>query len=128
MAGSGAVGEIVPVSGVRPARLCRQAGGSIARVAVQIVFHASNGNFVAGDSGAGCAWAIDSLSCARFSAAIHRKAAVISVKKTAKKLDSRALVKLCRTVAEDKKAEKCVIFDVREISSIADYFLPWHWH
>lgn len=40
-----------------------------------------------------------------------------------KKLDSRSLVKLCRTIAEDKKAGDCVIFDVRKISSIADYFL-----
>ena len=40
-----------------------------------------------------------------------------------KKLDSLAIVKLCRTVAEDKKADKCVIFDVRKISTIADYFL-----
>ncbi|MEI8063363.1 MAG: ribosome silencing factor [Verrucomicrobiota bacterium] len=40
-----------------------------------------------------------------------------------KKLDSRNIVKLCREIAEDKKAIDCIIFDVRKISSIADYFL-----
>jgi len=38
-------------------------------------------------------------------------------------LDSRKIVKLCRTIAEDKKATDPVIFDVRKISSVADYFL-----
>jgi ribosome-associated protein len=40
-----------------------------------------------------------------------------------KKLDARQLVKRCRDIALDKKAEDPVILDVRKISSIADYFL-----
>ncbi|MEI8314044.1 MAG: ribosome silencing factor [Verrucomicrobiota bacterium] len=40
-----------------------------------------------------------------------------------KKLDSRTIVKLCRDTAEDKKAIDSIIFDVRKVSSIADYFM-----
>jgi ribosome-associated protein len=40
-----------------------------------------------------------------------------------KNLDSRKLVKLCRTIAEDKKAHDVVILDVRKISTVTDYFL-----
>ena len=40
-----------------------------------------------------------------------------------KKLDSRNIAKLCRTIADDKKAKNSVIFDVRKISSVADYLL-----
>jgi len=42
---------------------------------------------------------------------------------TLKKLDSRNIAKLCRTIAEDKKAKDCIILDVRKISSVADYLL-----
>jgi ribosome-associated protein len=48
------------------------------------------------------------------------------VKKTTKQpqtLDSRKLAKLCRTIAEDKKATDIVILDVRPVSSVADYFM-----
>jgi ribosome-associated protein len=38
-------------------------------------------------------------------------------------MDSRKLALLCRTLAEDKKAEDIVILDVRELSSVTDYFV-----
>lgn len=38
-------------------------------------------------------------------------------------LDSRKLAKLCRTIAEDKKASDCVILDVRKVSSVTDYLV-----
>ena len=40
-----------------------------------------------------------------------------------KKLDSRNIAKLCRTIAEDKKAKDAIILDVRKISTVADYLL-----
>src|SRR5436189_5174810 len=38
-------------------------------------------------------------------------------------MDSRKLALLCRTLAENKKAEDIVILDVREVSSVTDYFV-----
>src|SRR5207302_6920933 len=38
-------------------------------------------------------------------------------------MDSRRLALLCRELAEDKKAEDVVILDVRELSSVTDYFV-----
>jgi ribosome-associated protein len=38
-------------------------------------------------------------------------------------MDSRKLALLCRTLAENKKAEDIVILDVRELSSVTDYFV-----
>jgi ribosome-associated protein len=38
-------------------------------------------------------------------------------------LASDKLVKLCRQIALDKKAEEAIILDVRAISNVADYFL-----
>ena len=38
-------------------------------------------------------------------------------------MDSRKLALLCRELAENKKAEEIVILDVREISSVTDYFV-----
>ena len=38
-------------------------------------------------------------------------------------MDSRKLALLCRTLAEDKKAEDTVILEVRELSSVTDYFV-----
>ena len=38
-------------------------------------------------------------------------------------MDSRKLALLCRELAEDKKAEDIVILDVRELSSVTDYFV-----
>src|ERR1043166_2129916 len=38
-------------------------------------------------------------------------------------MDSRRLALLCRELAENKKAEDIVILDVRELSSVTDYFL-----
>jgi len=38
-------------------------------------------------------------------------------------LASDKLVKLCRQIALDKKAEEAIILDVRSISNVADYFL-----
>jgi ribosome-associated protein len=38
-------------------------------------------------------------------------------------MDSRKLALLCRTFAGDKKAEDIVILDVRELSSVTDYFV-----
>ncbi len=38
-------------------------------------------------------------------------------------MDSRKLALLCRKLAEEKKAENVVILDVREISSVTDYFV-----
>src|ERR1044071_5258821 len=38
-------------------------------------------------------------------------------------MDSRKLALLCREFADNKKAEDIVILDVRELSSVTDYFL-----
>jgi len=38
-------------------------------------------------------------------------------------MDSRKLAKLCRELADNKKAEDIVILDVRKISSITDFFV-----
>ena len=38
-------------------------------------------------------------------------------------MDSRKLALLCRTLAENRKAEDIVILDVREISTVTDYFV-----
>ena len=38
-------------------------------------------------------------------------------------MDSRKLALLCRELAEDKKAEDIVILDLRELSSVTDYFV-----
>jgi ribosome-associated protein len=38
-------------------------------------------------------------------------------------MDSRKLALLCRELADNKKAENIVILDVRELSSVTDYFV-----
>jgi ribosome-associated protein len=38
-------------------------------------------------------------------------------------MDSRKLASLCRELADNKKAEDIVILDVRELSSVTDYFV-----
>jgi ribosome-associated protein len=38
-------------------------------------------------------------------------------------MDSRKLALLCRELADNKKAQDIVVLDVREISSITDYFV-----
>lgn len=38
-------------------------------------------------------------------------------------MDSRKLALLCRELAENKKAEQIEILDVRELSSVTDYFV-----
>jgi ribosome-associated protein len=38
-------------------------------------------------------------------------------------MDSRRLALLCRKLADDKKAENITILDVREVSSVTDYFV-----
>jgi ribosome-associated protein len=38
-------------------------------------------------------------------------------------MDSKKLAVLCRKLAENKKAEKAVILDVRKLSSVTDYFV-----
>ena len=38
-------------------------------------------------------------------------------------MDSRKLALLCRGLADNKKAEDIVILDVREVSSVTDYFV-----
>ncbi len=38
-------------------------------------------------------------------------------------MDSRKLALLCRELADDKKAEEIVILDLRELSSVTDYFV-----
>src|SRR5260221_8643278 len=38
-------------------------------------------------------------------------------------MDSRKLALLCRQLAENKKADDIVILDVREVSSVTDYFV-----
>jgi ribosome-associated protein len=38
-------------------------------------------------------------------------------------MDSRKLARLCREFADNKKAENIVILDVRELSSVTDYFV-----
>ena len=38
-------------------------------------------------------------------------------------MDSRKLALLCRTLADDKKAEDIVVLDVSDLSSVTDYFV-----
>ena len=38
-------------------------------------------------------------------------------------MDSRKLARLCREYADNKKAENLVILDVRNLSSVTDYFV-----
>src|SRR6185369_5840379 len=38
-------------------------------------------------------------------------------------MDSRKLALLCRELADNKKAEDIVVLDVREVSSVTDYFV-----
>ncbi len=38
-------------------------------------------------------------------------------------MDSKKLAQLCRDFADNKKAENIVILDVRELSSVTDYFV-----
>jgi ribosome-associated protein len=38
-------------------------------------------------------------------------------------MDSRTLARLCRDIADTKKAENLEILDVRKLTSIADYFV-----
>jgi ribosome silencing factor RsfS/YbeB/iojap len=38
-------------------------------------------------------------------------------------MDSRKLALLCRELAENRKAENIVVLDVRELSSVTDYFV-----
>jgi len=38
-------------------------------------------------------------------------------------MDSKALAILCREFADNKKAENIVVLDVRELSSVTDYFV-----
>jgi len=38
-------------------------------------------------------------------------------------MDSRKLARLCRDFADNKKAENIVILDVRDLSSVTDYFV-----
>jgi ribosome-associated protein len=38
-------------------------------------------------------------------------------------MDSRKLALLCRDLADNKKAENITILDVREVSSVTDYFV-----
>ena len=38
-------------------------------------------------------------------------------------MDSRRLAQLCRTLAENKKAEDVVVLDLRTISSFTEYFV-----
>jgi ribosome-associated protein len=38
-------------------------------------------------------------------------------------MESRKLALLCREFADNKKAEHCVILDVRNVSSVTDYFV-----
>jgi ribosome-associated protein len=38
-------------------------------------------------------------------------------------MDSRKLARLCREFADNKKAENIVILDVRNLSSVTDYFV-----
>jgi ribosome-associated protein len=40
-----------------------------------------------------------------------------------KQMDSRKLALLCRELADNKKAEDLVILDVRDVSSVTDYFV-----
>ncbi len=38
-------------------------------------------------------------------------------------MDSKKLAQLCRNFADNKKAENIVILDVRDLSSVTDYFV-----
>ena len=40
-----------------------------------------------------------------------------------RQMDSRKLALLCRNLAENKKGQDIVILDVREVSSVTDYFV-----
>ena len=47
----------------------------------------------------------------------------MSFKPLLPQMDSRKLALLCRALAENRKAEDVVILDVRELSSVTDYFV-----
>ncbi len=38
-------------------------------------------------------------------------------------MDSKKLAQLCRDLADNKKAENIVVLDVRDVSSVTDYFV-----
>jgi ribosome-associated protein len=38
-------------------------------------------------------------------------------------MDSKKLAQLCRTLADNRKAEDLLVLDVREVSSVTDYFV-----
>jgi ribosome-associated protein len=40
-----------------------------------------------------------------------------------KTMDSKKLAQLCRDYADNKKAEKLAVLDVRKVSSVADYYV-----
>lgn len=40
-----------------------------------------------------------------------------------KQMDARKLAQRCRELAEDKKAENVVVLDLRDLSSVTDYFV-----
>jgi ribosome-associated protein len=42
---------------------------------------------------------------------------------TAPNMESKKLARLCRDLAENKKAEDVVVLDVRKLSSVTDYFV-----
>ena len=45
------------------------------------------------------------------------------VKCVLKTMDSKKLAQLCRDYADNKKAEKVAVLDVRKVSSVADYYV-----
>ena len=45
------------------------------------------------------------------------------VKYLLKNMDSKKLAQLCRDYADNKKAEKVAVLDVRKVSSVADYYV-----
>jgi len=47
----------------------------------------------------------------------------VGVRQISKKMDSRKLALLCRELADNKKAENIVILDLRDLSSVTDYFV-----
>ncbi len=54
--------------------------------------------------------------CARLSTAVRPHVNFL-------RMDARKIAKLCQDYADNKKAENIVVLDLRELSSVADYFV-----
>ena len=80
---------------------------------------------VAGHPGAVPGKEIHPVSCAGGGASLYSAPQTLPVKKTTKTsiTSGLRLAKLCRTIAEDKKAENVLLLDMRKVSTLTDYML-----